>query len=190
MAARRRTVVMGERKTASKRRLRTGETSRGPRQQRSVVSKRSSGEHNEATSSFSCPRRSTPSMQARSAVATRITWNHFHSCDRFLSLKALGRRYLGLRCSRELPTSAFRGTLTSNIVSDPAPCRSRAPVHAWALSGLATIRPEPTLSGKLTFLGQLRRRAKGSVCLVPRTQALRAIAMPGGRAENNIRLPL
>jgi len=39
---------MGERKTASRCRLRSGEANRGPREQRPVASKRSSGEHTEA----------------------------------------------------------------------------------------------------------------------------------------------
>jgi hypothetical protein len=51
---RRATVVMGERKAASRGRLRTGEASGGPRQSRPVVSKRCSGEHNEVISRFSC----------------------------------------------------------------------------------------------------------------------------------------
>ena len=53
MAARKRTVVMGERKTASIRRLRKGETSRGPREQRPAACKKQAAEsNNEVTSNF------------------------------------------------------------------------------------------------------------------------------------------
>jgi hypothetical protein len=52
MAAQKRTVVMGERKTASRCRLRTGETSRGSRERRPLLSKEVAESNREVTSNL------------------------------------------------------------------------------------------------------------------------------------------
>jgi len=69
---------MGERKTASIRRLRKGETSRGPREQRPAACKKQAAEsNNEVTSNFPW----TATLEAKRAgwseTGLQITWNHF-----------------------------------------------------------------------------------------------------------------
>jgi len=68
---------MGERKAASRRRLRTERGAEALAKPRPAASKRGSGEHDEVTSNLSEPQCLRPSAQAGSETVTQITWNHY-----------------------------------------------------------------------------------------------------------------
>jgi hypothetical protein len=65
-------------------------------------------------------------------------------------------------------------------------------LRAAIFSFWITDPPRTQATGKVDISGEPRPVCwcEGQMCSAPKTQALRAIAMPGGRAENNTRLPL